>query len=99
MQQLIAEGIWNWNKPHHLLGCSLAREFKFYVTNNIHNIRSVDTSNPIVAALKGLRYNEDQGLKEKPSTLLADLIDAKVDDDIRLDVIYNTQQFKRIIGR
>lgn len=99
IQQLIDEGIWNWDKPHHLLGCSLAKEFKYYVNNNIYNIRSCDTSNPIVAALQGLQYNGDFGLKIKPSTLLADLINAKVDDDTIELAYYNTSQFKRIIGR
>ena len=99
IQQLIDEGIWNWNKPHHLLGASLAREFRYYVINNIHNIRSCDTSNPVVAALKGLRYNGDFGLTVKPSTKLADLINAPASDDIRELVTYNTSQFKRIINR
>ena len=99
IQHLIDEGIWNWNKPHHLLGCSLAREFRYYVDNNINNIRSCDTSNPIVAALKGLRYNGDFGLNTKPSTLLADLINAEVNDDIVELAYYNTTQFKNIIRR
>jgi len=99
IQQLIDEGIWNWSKPHHLLGASLAREFRYYVVKNIHNIRSCDTSNPIVAALKGLRYNGDLGLTEKPTTLLADLINAPVDNDIHELAMYNTAQFKRIINR
>ena len=99
IQQLIDEGIWNWDKPHHLLGCSLAKEFRYYVDNNIYNIRSCDTSNPIVAALHGLRYNGDFGLKTKPSTLLADLINAEVNDDVVELAYYNTSQFKRIIRR
>lgn len=99
IQQLILDGIWNWNKPHHLLGCSLAKEFRYYVDKSIYNIRSCDTSNPIVAALHGLKYNGDFGLKTKPSTLLADLINAKVSDSEIELVDYNTSQFKRIIRR
>jgi len=99
IQQLVDLGIWNWSKPHHLLGCSLAKEFKYYVDNRITNIRSCDTSNPIVAALKGLRYNGDLGLQEKPSTMLCDLINAEVDDDVLEDVKYNTTMFKHILGR
>ncbi len=99
ISQLIDEGYWNWEKPHHLLGCSLAREFKYYVDNNIYNIRSVDTSNPVVAGIKGLRYNDSMGLYQKPKTLLADLIDHKV-TDCELDTIkYNTRMFKKILGR
>ena len=94
IQDLIDKGLWNWSKPHHLLGCSLAKEFKYYVDKSITNIRSCDTSNPIVAALKGLRYNGDLGLREKPSTMLCDLIAANVDTDELDDVLYNTKMFK-----
>ena len=99
IQQLIDEGIWNWNKPHHLLGCSLAKEFRYYVDKNITNIRSCDTSNPVVAALHGLEYNSDQGLTTKPSTMLCDLINADVDEDIRELTKYNTTMFKHILNR
>jgi len=99
IRQLIDEGYWCWDKPHHLLGCSLAREFKYYVNNNIHNIKSCDTSNPIVAAIKGYKYNDDMGLYHKPSTLLADLIDHQVSDDEFELIQYNTRMFKKILGR
>lgn len=99
IDQLIAEGIWNWNKPHHLLGCSLAKEFRYYVDKAVINIRSCDTSNPIVASLHGLKYNSDQGLTTKPSTMLCDLISADVDDDTMELVHYNTAMFKAILRR
>ena len=99
IQDLIDKGYWNWSKPHHLLGCSLAKEFRYYVNANINNIRSCDTSNPIVAALKGLRYNGDLGLQEKPSTMLCDLIAANVDEDTLELAHYNTTMFKHILGR
>lgn len=99
IRQLIDEGYWCWEKPHHLLGCSLAREFKYYVDNNIYNIKSVDTSNPIVAGIQGYRYNDNMGLHHKPSTLLANLIDHKVTDEQLKDIMYNTTMFKKIINR
>lgn len=99
IRQLIDEGIWCWNKPHHLLGCSLASEFRWYIDNNIHNIKSCDTSNPVVAAIKGHRYNDDMGLQHKPSTLLADLIDYEMTDDQIEDLDYNTKMFKKILRR
>lgn len=99
IQDLIDKGYWNWSKPHHLLGCSLAKEFKYYADKRITNIRSCDTSNPIVAALKGLRYNGDLGLQEKPSTMLCDLINANVDEDTLELAQYNTTMFKHILGR
>ena len=99
VSQLIEKGIWNWDKPHHLLGCSLAKEFRYYVNHNIFNIVSCDTSNPIVAALHGMKYDADYGLQTKPSTKLADLIDHQVTKD-EMDIIdYNTKMFKKILCR
>ena len=99
IHQLIDEGIWNWNKPHHLLGCSLAREFRYYVDKNIYNIVSCDTSNPIVAALHNLEYDADYGLQTKPKTKLADLIDSTLTKD-QMDILdYNTKMFKKILCR
>jgi len=97
--QLIDAGIWNWNKPHHLLGCSLAREFRYYINHNIFNIVSCDTSNPIVAAIHGLKYDADYGLQSKPSTKLADLIDHEVTKDEMEIIDYNTKMFKKILCR
>ena len=99
IEQLIDRGAWEWSKPHHLLGCSLAREFRYYVDHNIHNIVSCDTSNPVVAGLNNLRYDADYGLTTKPSVKLADLIDTLVSDE-QLEIInYNVNQFKQIIRR
>jgi hypothetical protein len=99
ISDLINSGIWRWDKPHHLLGCSLAKEFRFYVDRNIHNIVSCDTSNPIVAAIHGLKYDADYGLYTKPSTKLADLIAHKFTEDQLELVKYNTTMFKKIIRR
>jgi hypothetical protein len=99
IRDLIEDGVWNWNKPHHLLGCSLAKEFRYYVDNNIYNIRSCDTSNPVVAGIKELKYTGDLGLQDKPSIKLADLIDIEVSSDQLQDIIYNTNMFKEILKR
>jgi hypothetical protein len=99
INRLIQDGFWNWNKPHHLLGCSLAKEFRYYVDNNIYNIRSCDTSNPVVAGIQGLRYNSDFGLNDKPTVKLADLIEHKVNDTEMDNIYYNTTMFKSILRR
>ena len=90
------DGVWNNQKPHHLLGCSLAKEFKNYVGDM--SIRSVDTSNPVVAGIKELRYTGNLGLNEKPSIMLADLIDHEVTDTEMENIQYNVNSFKDIIG-
>ena len=83
------------SKPHHLLGCSLASEFKHY--KHIESIRSLDTSNPVVAGLLGKRYYKGIGLLEKPSTLLADLINAELNEEQKRDILYNVNEFKNLI--
>jgi len=97
IEQLKRDGVWNDQKPHHLLGCSLAKEFKNYIDDK--SIRSVDTSNPVVAGIKELRYTGDLGLNEKPSIMLADLIDHKVTDTEWENIDYNVNSFKKIIGQ
>ena len=99
IQNLIDENIWDWNKPVHLLGCALAREFKYYHERNIFNIKSCDTSNPIMAGIFKLPYNDEWGLDEKPTQKLADLIETTLDED-QLDIaLYNLNMFKKILGR
>ena len=95
IKMLIDDGIWDHSKPHHLLGCSLAQEFKDY--KFISSIRSVDTSNPIVAGLVGKRYYKGIGLLDKPKTLLADLINSPVDDELMRDILYNVEEFKNLL--
>jgi len=99
ISQLIDEGIWNWNKPHHLLGCSLAREFRYYVDNDIYNIVSCDTSNPIIAAMHNIKYDAEYGLPFKPPVKLADLIDHEL-TPLQVDLVdYNVNMFKKILHR
>lgn len=97
IQSFIADGIWNWLKPHHLLGCSLPQEFSYYVRNNIHNIRSVDTSNPIVHGMHDIMYNSTFGLKDKVKMKLADMIDHIPTTDQQVAIEYNIDQFAAIL--
>jgi len=99
ISQLIECGLWNWNKPHHLLGCSLAKEFRFYVDKNIYNIVSCDTSNPVVAAIHELKYDADYGIPIKPTAKLADLIDHEFTPSQLKILDYNVEMFKKIIRR
>ena len=96
---LIESGLWEWSKPHHLLGCSLAKEFRFYLDKNVYNIVSCDTSNPVVAAIHGQKYDAEYGLQTKPKTKLADLIEHEFTSD-QLEILnYNIKMFKRILYR
>ncbi len=94
IQMLIDDGVWNHNKPHHLLGNSLPQEMKCY--KYIPSIRSVDTSNPVVAGIMGHRYITGYGLNHKPSTLLADLIEHEVTKEQEANILYNVSEYKKL---
>lgn len=94
---LYDNNIWNTKKPHHLLGCSLAREFLDPLYNKL--VDSVDTSNPIVTAIKGLKYNDIEGLAEKPSIKLMNLITHKLSDDQKELLDYNVSSFRKICNQ
>lgn len=99
IRELINDNVWNHEKPHHLLGCSLAKEFAIYAKDkyNYRSIYSADTSNPVVAGIKGLKYNGCFGLEVKPSQKLIEFIDHKVSND-ELDLIkYNIKKFSNIL--
>lgn len=98
IKMLIADGLWNWNKPHHLLGMSIGSELSFYKNNNIYNIRSIDTSNPIMAGMNGLRYNGNLGLKYKPKGLMADHINDQLSDEQINLIEYNVECFKKAVN-
>lgn len=77
----------------HLLGCGLPQEFKAY--KNIPEIISLDTSNPVVHALKGIMYTKD-GLLTKDTQKLIELLEAKPSVQQIEAVIKNTRMFKEI---
>ena len=95
IDMLQQDKIWDHNKPHHLLGCSLASEFKHYTWDK--SIRSLDTSNPVVAGILNKRYYKGIGLLDKPSVLLADLITAELNDEQEKDILYNVEEFKNLL--
>ena len=77
----------------HLLGCSLPQEFHYY--DGLKFIETIDTSNPIMAALEHTYYSE-LGLFKKTTT--------KINDDMGIDIadidfnkiLYNVNKFKQI---
>ena len=97
IRDLMNRGIWNFDKPHHLLGCTQAIEFRDPIYQ-YPCFDTLDTSNPIVAGLEGEPYNQF-GLQNKSKTKLADLIEAKPTDEQLALIEGNVQIFKHIIGR
>ena len=96
ISKLVEEGIWNYNKPHHLLGCSLAKEFTYPLYQEV--ISSIDTSNPIVAAINHLRYGAE-GLNTKPLVMLCDLSEYILSEEEHDLMLYNIQIFRKLCGR
>jgi len=97
LSKLIDDGIINYNKPYHLLGCSLPQEGLFYRNyDKFSFIESVDTSSPIVHGYLGIRY-EHFGLIEKNPTKLADIIHEKINN--KHIIKYNIEQFRKMWSR
>jgi len=69
--RLEKDGVINKLKPHHLLGCALPQEGQFY--KGYDWIYSMDTSNPVVHAIKGVTYSRS-GLFAKEKQKLYELI-------------------------
>ena len=82
--------------PHHLLGCGLPQEFAAY--KDYYFIDSIDTSNPVMAGIKGWFYNGIKGLEDKPKEKLFTLIDYQPSKSEMLAIEYNINMFWRIVN-
>jgi len=77
----------------HLLGCALPQEFGYYA--DFPFIESIDTSNPIIHGLQGIKYNS-LGLLNKESIKI-DKIDKEIDTEKLYDINHNLIRFKQFI--
>ena len=90
---LYKTGIINQNDRIHLLGCAVPQEFGWYKGYNC--IESIDTSNPVMAALEGIRY-DTAGLDKKPKANMNDyfyMLGQEVSWDLLTD---NLNKFRTI---
>jgi len=90
---LVKDGVINKDKKHHLLGCSLPQEFSFYKNSDYDWIYSLDTSNPVVHGIKNITYS-DQGLWDKESQKLFEMINQDVDNWQQGNILNNIQKFR-----
>ena len=92
------EGIINRSKPHHLLGVMLPQEVKAYgqlqSMGEFMWLDSIDTSNPVVHGLKGIRYSVD-GLRNKETQKLYTMINSEVSERQKEFIMYNIEMFRR----
>jgi len=93
ISKMIDMGLIGETDEIHLLGCSLPQEFLYY--NEIKQIKTIDTSNPIMAAFDGTTY-EHWGLDKKPTTKIDQVIDADFDSGVYETIEWNTETFKII---
>jgi len=77
----------------HLLGCALPQEFGYYA--DFPFVESIDTSNPIIHGLQGVKYNS-LGLLNKESIKI-DQIDKEINTDVLYDINHNLIQFKQFV--
>lgn len=97
VSELIREGIWAWHKPHHLLGCTLPQEFAYYKKFGVFNIETIDTSNPVVAGMHNILYDE-YGLQNKVTTKLVDILEEPVSKEKWNNIKFNLAKFRSING-
>lgn len=93
---LCADSIWNFNKPHHLLGCSLPMEFAWYQYHK--SVVSCDTSSPIVHAIKGILYEPGIGVRQKESQKLVEFMNMRREDIDMALLDANCKMFKTIVN-
>lgn len=95
--RLVQDGVIDRTRSHHLLGCFVPQEFRYYAEKGYNSfIHSLDTSNPIVHGMFGIRYTAD-GLKKKLAHVkLHEHIAAKPDSAQIDTIVYNVQMFRRM---
>jgi hypothetical protein len=86
--------ILNPSVPIHLLGCSLPYEFRNYA--DIPMIRSIDTSNPVLHGMYGIKYGE-HGLFVKHMVKMAEVFEKDVTSDNMGIIEFNINKFKEIV--
>ena len=77
----------------HLLGCALPQEFGYYA--DFPFIESIDTSNPIIHGLEGVKYKHF-GLLTKSSTKI-DQIEKEIDTETLYNINHNLSRFKSFV--
>ena len=76
----------------HLLGCALPQEFAYY--DDFPFIESIDTSNPIIHGLEGIKYSTN-GLFTKSSTKIDTIGLIPMTQETLYNINHNLTQFKK----
>ena len=78
----------------HLLGCALPQEFGYYA--DFPFIESIDTSNPIIHGIEGVKYNS-LGLLTKSSTKIDKMGLEPLTQEKLYNINHNLIQFKKFV--
>lgn len=81
---------------HHLLGCAIPDEFKYY-GKGYEFIKTLDTSNPVVWACKGVSYDELITSIEKPKEKIEEFFYKALDFRTQALIITNINKFKNYL--
>lgn len=100
IEYLLKEDIIEKNINHHLLGCFLPQEFKYYDFFNKHRfIKSIDTSNPVIHGIYRMQYDDKKGLNLKLPMNIDTVIESPVITTREKKIIYhNIFTFKEFVN-
>ena len=94
ISSMYESGVINKNDRIHLLGCALPQEFGYYA--DFPFIESIDTSNPIIHGLEGVKYSK-LGLLTKSETKIDRTKLKPITPEILYDINHNLIRFKQFI--
>jgi hypothetical protein len=92
VSRMFSIGLIQPNDRVHLLGCQVPQEFSWY--KGMDFIETIDTSNPIMATLDGIKYGHN-GLIEKPKSNMNDNFYTTDLDYNLLD--WNLRMFRKLL--
>jgi len=93
IKSLISSGVWNKNKPHHLLGCGIPTEFE----THFEGVESIDTSHPVMTGFFGKSYKNIESTYSKIHNKMVDVYDAEVDLVQRILIKENIELFSTLL--
>ena len=95
ISKMYKSGIIGKSDRVHLLGCALPQEFRYY--KDFPFIESIDTSNPIIHGLEGIRYSSN-GLFTKSNTKIDKIGNIPLTRETLYDINHNLTQFKKYLN-
>ena len=96
LKQFVDEGVINYTKPHHLLGCGLPSEFLNYSGDLYSFIETIDTSHPVLMGCNNKNYEQAANLEHKISEKMVDIFEKDISETQLECVEENINFFKEV---